>query len=148
MFNRRPSQLKVLTAHIAQLEAKVMDLSAQLSALSPAPSRATSTPQPASQERTAWNGPTSCVPIAPARLRPLKLVSQPLEHLDVRQIANVIVTPSHKVVSYDQAGIPWLDYCGELRNVGWKVLQVFKGRWTEVSYEVEVPAIQTQQLAL
>lgn len=142
MFSRRPSQLKVLTAHIAQLEAKIMDLSAQLNALAP------STPAtPAKPERTAWNGPTSCVPIAPSRLRPLKLVSQPLEHLDVRQIAQVIVTPTHKVVAYDQSGIPWAEYCGEFRKVGWKVLQAYKGRWQEVSYEVEVP-VMSQALAL
>lgn len=147
MFNRRPSQLKVLTAHIAQLEAKIMDLSAQLAAL--APSRTTTTPKPERQERPAWNGSTNLFPIAPSRLRPLKLVSQPLEHLDLdeRQIDHVIVTPSHKVVAYDQAGIPWADYCGEFRRVGWKVLQNYKGRWQEVSYEVEIP-VMSQALAL
>lgn len=131
-------ELRLLCAHIAQLEAKIMDLSNLLI-------QTTQQQQP-ERERTAWNGPTSTVPIAPARLKPTRLVSQPLEFIEERQISHVIVTPSHKVVSYDQAGIPWLDFCGEFRRVGWKILQNFKGRWQEVSYEVELPETATATL--
>lgn len=130
LFPRRRHQLEILTAHIKQLEAMIIDLQ-----------RLVRPSQPPVPERTVWNGSTNLVPIAPARLRPVRL-SQPLE-LEERQIARVIITPSHKVVSYDQAEIPWLDYCGDLRKVGWKVLQAFKGRWLEVDYEVELPQLVT-----
>jgi hypothetical protein len=108
-------QLQQILEHICQLQAQVTYLSAQIAVLQ-------ATPPSANRLAPTPSQTTGAIPRRPN-----------LQLMSTRQIAKVTLTKGSKqVISYDQGGIPWLEYSGPFRQVGHKILRIYSGRWQEI----------------